>query len=290
MTHYLENETCRVGVKESGAELGSFKLKADNLEYIWQADPQVWPRHAPVLFPIVGKVPDGKYSYQGKSYEMPQHGFARDLDFTLVSQSINELSFELTDSDTTLAIYPFRFRLIINYRLQENTVAITYNVQNPADTTMYFSIGAHPGFNCPLLPGESFSDYYLQFEQPETQVHYLLEGGLLTGKAEPLLKNETELPLTYDLFLKDALVIKKLSSEKISLKNIQHSLGLTFEFKDYPYFGIWTKGSGAGFICLEPWHGIASSVGDSGDLVQKPGIKELKAGELFSCSFNISIY
>ncbi|MGV3585755.1 MAG: aldose 1-epimerase family protein [Adhaeribacter sp.] len=290
MIHYLENDNYKVGVKASGAELCSFQHKQTNLEYIWQADPQIWPRHAPVLFPVVGKLPGGKYSYAGKTYELPQHGFARDMDFELTSKKDNELIFELKDSEQTRAIYPFPFRLQIIYRLNENTLETIYAVQNPAETDLYFSIGAHPAFNCPLLPGESFADYYLAFEQPETQAHYLLEQGLLNGKTEPLLRNETKLPLSYDLFLYDALVFKNLASEKIELKNLKHNHGLSFEFKGFPYFGIWTKQPGAGFICLEPWHGIASSVGDTGELTQKEGINKLAAGEAFSCAYTIRVH
>jgi galactose mutarotase-like enzyme len=289
MIYHLENENYKVGVKTSGAELCSFQGKQNNLEYIWQADPQIWPRHAPVLFPIVGKLPGGKYSYKGQTYELPQHGFARDLDFTVASQSETELIFELTDSEKTKEIYPFRFWLQIIYRLRGNALETVYSVQNPAEEELYFSIGGHPAFNCPLLPGESFADYYLEFEQPETQAHYLLEEGLLTGKTEPLLKNETKLPLSYDLFLHDALVFKNLASEKIELKNLKHHHGLTFEFKGFPYFGIWTKQPGAGFICLEPWHGIASSVGNSADIIQKEGIIKLAAGETFSCAYTIRV-
>jgi len=289
MIHYLENENHRVGVQESGAELCSFVKQPENLEFIWQADPEIWPRHAPVLFPVVGKLPDGEYSYKGKTYQLPQHGFARDQDFKLVSKNETELVFELRESEESLAIYPFPFRLLVTYKLAGNALETTYRVQNPAENSLYFSIGAHPAFNCPLLPGESFSDYYLAFDQPETQDHYLLEQGLLNGKTEPLLKNETKLPLTYDLFLHDALVFKNLASEKIQLKHLGHNHGITFEFKGFPYFGIWTKKAGAGFICLEPWHGIASNVGDTGELMQKEGINKLAAGQEFSCTYTIRV-
>ncbi|MDB5261142.1 MAG: aldose 1-epimerase family protein [Adhaeribacter sp.] len=290
MMHYLENENSSVAIKTSGAELSSFLNKQENLEYIWQADPQVWPRHAPVLFPVVGKLPAGKYNYGGKTYELPQHGFARDLDFKLISQENNQLIFELIDSEKTQAVYPFAFRLLIIYRLAENALEITYTVENPAAGDLYFSIGAHPAFRVPLFPGESFTDYYLEFEKPETQNHHLLEQGLLNGKSEPLLKNQTRLPLSYDLFMQDALVFKKVASEKIQIKTPRHQHGISFEFKGFPFFGIWTKEPEAAFICLEPWHGIASTVGDTGELALKEGIINLPPGEQFSCSYIIRIH
>ena len=290
MIHHLENQNYQIAVKTSGAELSSFRSKPENLEYIWQADPQVWPRHAPVLFPVVGKVPGGKYSYGGKNYKLPQHGFARDMDFTLVNQSEKELIFELKESAQTLAIYPFPFRLQVVYRLENNALNIAYTIRNPGKSDLYFSIGAHPGFNCPLFAGEEFSDYYLEFDQAETQERYLLDNGLLNGQTEPVLQNQKILPLTYELFSKDAIVLKNLVSEKITLKTDKHNHGLAFEFKDFPFFGIWTKGEGASFICLEPWQGIASQVGDSGELTQKEGINKLASGESFSCAYTIRVY
>lgn len=290
MIHQLQNGKYQVKVNEHGAELSSFRDVQNNLEYIWQANPTVWPRHAPVLFPVVGKVPGGKYQYQGQTYELPQHGIARDLDFTLRDKAADTLVFVLTSSEKTLLVYPFPFRLEIKYTLQKNTLAIYYTVRNTGPAEMYFSIGGHPGFNCPLFAGEQFSDYYLAFEQPETLNRYLLDGGLQNGQIEPVLQNEIKLPLRYELFEQDALVFKGMASEKITLKTDKHNYGLSFEFKDYPYFGIWTKERGAPFICLEPWHGIASNVGDTGELTQKEGIIRLAAKQEFNCSYLVRFF
>ncbi|WP_026461639.1 aldose 1-epimerase family protein [Adhaeribacter aquaticus] len=290
MIHYLENEHFKIGVKESGAELCSFINKTTNLEYIWQADPAIWPRHAPVLFPIVGKVPANKFGFEGETYSMSQHGFARDQDFSLKSTSKTALSFELISTPDTLALYPFSFRLEINYTLNGNCLDINYRVENSGEKEMYFSIGAHPGFTCPLLPDEQFNDYYLEFEHPETQSRELLTDGLRNGEMEPVLKESAELPLNYEIFEKDAIVLKGLKSERISLKSRNHSHGLDFEFKNYPYFGIWTKEKDAPFICLEPWHGVASRLTDSGELTQKEGILKLESQGKFTCSYQIKVY
>lgn len=290
MVHHLQNTQCRVTVQEAGAELTSFRDLATDLEYIWTADPAVWPRHAPVLFPIVGKLPEGKYRYKGKTYALPQHGFARDEKFDLVDQKPNALTFALTSSEKTLAGYPFSFRLEIAYTLTGNSLETAYQVRNTGPDEMYFSIGAHPGFNCPLLPGEHFEDYYLDFEKPETVSRYLLDEGLQNGRKQPVLFGLQRLPLRYELFEQDAIVLKDLASQKISLRTPLHGHGLDFEFRDFPYFGIWTKEAGAPFICLEPWHGIASRVGDSGELQEKEGIIRLAAGESFACSYTIRVY
>jgi galactose mutarotase-like enzyme len=290
MVHHLENDQYRIAVEETGAELSSFRSLRDELEYIWTADAAVWPRHAPVLFPIVGKLPDGKYHYQGRTYALPQHGFARDEKFDLVQQTPQSLTLALNSSPQTLAVYPFPFRLEIAYALQGNRLETSYRVVNTGAGDLYFSLGAHPGFNCPLLPEEKFEDYYLEFEKAETLNRYLLDQGLQNGQIQQVPTTDNQLPLHYELFEQDAIVLKELASQKISLKTARHAHGLDFEFKNFPYFGIWTKQAGAPFICLEPWHGIASRVGDSGELTEKEGVIRLAAGDDFSCSYTIGVY
>ncbi|PSR52194.1 hypothetical protein AHMF7605_00990 [Adhaeribacter arboris] len=288
--HTLQNGTFQIGVQEQGAELCSFKNNQNNLEYIWQADPAIWARHAPVLFPTVGKLKDNRYTYQGNAYTLPQHGFARDYSFALESKTENSLTFLLQQSEATLTNYPFSFRLYISYRLQENALTIAYCVENPGDSILFFSLGAHPGFTCPLFPDEKFSDYYLQFEHPEALERYLLEQGLQNGQTEAvLLENDSQLPLNYELFEKDAIVLKNLRSEKISLRSRHHEHGLDFVFKGFPYFGIWTKEKNAPFICLEPWHGIADSINSSGDLTEKEGIISLPPSKNFTCEYSIVV-
>lgn len=290
MEHHLQNEHYRVAVQDAGAELTSFRDLATDLEYIWTADPAVWPRHAPVLFPVVGKLPDGQYRYEGKTYGLPQHGFARDETFALVSQTSQSLTFALSSFEKTLARYPFPFLLEIAYSLTGNSLETAYRVKNTGSGDMYFSIGAHPGFRCPLLPGEHFEDYYLDFEKPETVSRYLLDEGLQNGRRQAVMLGQQRLPLRYELFQQDAIVLKDLASQRISLRTPLHGHGLDFEFRGYPYFGIWTKGPGAPFICLEPWYGIASRVGDSGELMEKEGIICLAAGASFACSYTIRVY
>lgn len=242
------------------------------------------------LFPTVGKLKNNQYTYQGKAYTLPQHGFARDYSFTLVDKTENSLTFLLEQSGATLINYPFNFRLYIHYRLEENALTVSYRVENSSDKDLYFSLGAHPGFSCPLFPNEQFTDYYLQLEHPEALKRYLLDQGLQNGQTEPVaLVNNNQLPLTYELFEKDAVVLKNLRSEKISLRSRHHQHGLDFIFPGYPYFGIWTKEKNAPFICLEPWHGIADSVNSSGALTEKEGIILLPSGEVFTCEYTIIV-
>ncbi|MBC6696922.1 aldose 1-epimerase family protein [Hymenobacter sp. BT190] len=290
MTYTLENELCRVQVQAHGAELSSFVRKdLDNLEYIWEADPAVWGRHAPVLFPIVGRLPQDTYQHQGQSYRLPQHGFARDQEFRLVRQTAAELVLELQANDATRAVFPFEFNLQISYRLAGSQLTIGWDVRNVGTTELLFSIGAHPAFRCPLLPGETFEDYEFVFDHPVSFERYLLEGGLLTGQTEPVLQQQATLPLRYELFAQDALVLKHFDFTHITLRSRQSGRAVRLRFDGFPYLGFWTKGPGAPFVCIEPWHGIASSVGSSGELADKEGILALEPGQEFSTSYSITV-
>jgi galactose mutarotase-like enzyme len=291
MTYSLENDQCRVAVNAYGAELSSFVRKdLDNLEYIWQAEPAVWARHAPVLFPIVGRLPQDTYLLEGEEYSLPQHGFARDQEFTLASQTDEELKFMLSASEATRTKYPFDFQLMISYRLRGTTLTVGWQVHNPAtDRELLFGIGAHPAFRCPLLPDEQFEDYYFHFDHPVTFERHLLSGGLLSGQTEPVLDNQTELPLTYELFADDALVLKKFDFTHITVRSRRSERAVRLRFDGFPYLGLWTKGPGAPFVCVEPWQGIASSVGEPQELADKEGMLNLPPGQTFATTYSISV-
>ncbi len=290
-TTYLENEFVRLGVHHHGAELCSLVKKDTGVEYLWQADAAFWNRHAPVLFPTVGRLPQNQYLHQGNTYSLPQHGFARDLPFDLVEESAQQLVFELKATPETKAVYPFDFVLRILYILEGHTVRVTWQVHHAGEGEMLFSIGAHPGFNVPLLPGAGFEDYYLKFSQPETLSRYLLDQatGLFNGQTEPVLDNMALLPLRYRLFEKDALVFKDFKSARVTLKCDQHPHFVQMEFSGFPYLGIWTKCAGAPFLCLEPWHGLAGSVGQPLELSEKEGIHSIGAKETFEAHYAITI-
>ncbi len=161
------NDYLEATFRTTGAELVSLKRNSDDREFIWQADPDHWGRHAPILFPFVGKLKNDSYQYQGQTYKMNQHGFARDMEFNLIDQEKEFIRFSFTSIDQTLKVYPFRFELIISYRLEENSLIVACEVKNLESPDLYFSIGAHPAFNCPLVQGEVRSDYWLEFEKAE---------------------------------------------------------------------------------------------------------------------------
>jgi len=295
MQHTLSNDHCRVAINTKGAELTSFvrtdpQQNLPELEYIWQADPAVWSRHAPVLFPIVGKLPQDTYLYQGQEYKLPQHGFARDREFVLAHQTDTELTFELRADEESRKVYPFDFVLRITYQLRNLALTVRWDVLNPAaDQELLFSIGAHPAFRCPLLPDETFEDYLFRFDQPVTFERYLLQNGLLSGETAPVLHQQAELPLTYDLFADDALVLKHFDFNQLSLRSRRSDRAVRVQFDGFPYLGLWTKGPGAEFVCIEPWQGIAGSVGAPVELADKEGILTLAPGQSFTASYTMEI-
>lgn len=282
--YLITNEYSTVGIQPQGAELCSIK-GADGFEYLWQADPSVWGRHAPVLFPVVGKLRNGRYELNGNPYELPQHGFARDMDFTLTERSGHTLVFRLLPTAATRARYPFEFVLNIIYRLNGNCLSIGYEVQNNGTDVMPFSIGAHPGFT---LPGP-LDDCFLEFEKEETLCTRLLgPSGLISEETAPVLNRSGTLPLTKTLFDRDALIFMDAKSEKVTLGARNSSRRLTVEFSGFPQLGIWSK-PGAPFVCIEPWYGYADTEQPYGDITNKPGIRLLPAGETFTCTHRVSV-
>lgn len=298
-TYSLANDRCRVAVNTHGAELASFQRLLgepnDALECLWPADPAHWGRHAPVLFPVVGRLPQDTYLHQGRAYRLPQHGFARDRDFQLVGQTAAALEFELRADDASRAVYPFDFVLRIAYELREATLTVRWRVHNPdPEAELLFSIGAHPAFRCPLEPGERFEDYYFEFDHPVAFTRQLLREGLRTGETAPvpLAAGGRELPLSAELFADDALVLAHYDFTRLTLRARQAAHGVRVSFPGFPYLGLWTKTTAAGaapFVCIEPWHGVASSAGPPQELADKEGILTLAPGQEFATEYNIEL-
>lgn len=289
MIHTVENEHLKLSVRSSGGEIISLKDKWNDLEYIWQGDPEYWVRRAPVLFPIVGKLKDHKYKVEGQEYVLPQHGFARNLHFELVEEKPLSQKWKLQSGEETEKVYPYKFELFINYILQERTVTTVYEVKNTDKKDIFFSLGAHPGFNVPAFDYEQFEDYYIEFEKPETAKRHLLKDGLFTGETADLLNNSKTLDLNYQLFEKDAIVLKDLSSKRATLKSKKSGFKLDLVFDGFPYFGIWTPKAGAPFLCLEPWHGLADYKNTSGDFKEKEGVIRLPQGETFTSRYSFHV-
>lgn len=287
----LENENLKIEIAAKGAELQSIYNKKTGLEYMWDGDPAVWAKRSPVLFPIVGGLKDNTYWYEGKPYHMSRHGFARDMDFAVTAQSGSSITFTLVRSDETLDIYPFKFRFDIIYSLRESQLCVTYRVVNKGDKDekLYFSVGGHPAFRLPLLPGTVYTDYWLEFNKEETTGRWpITSEGLIGEDPTPVMTNTKRLPLSKDLFYSDAIVLKELKSDKVKLVCEKGGELFEFAFPGFPYLGIWAA-KNADFVCIEPWCGIADSVHTSQQFKDKEGINVLDSMDQFERTWKLTI-
>jgi len=284
----LENEFIKITSKPEGAELTSIESKKDGIQFLWNANPSFWGRHAPVLFPIVGKLINNQYKINEKTYELTQHGFARDMVFNVIKEEQDEITYELISNSESLSKYPFKFSLKIKYRIEGSSIYVTYEVTNTDVVSMPFSIGAHPAFNVPLLEDESFEDYYIEFEENETIETIKLEGSYRNGKRELIADNTNVLPLTRELFKDDALILEKLKKNTISIHSKHHSSYVKVDFEGFPYVGIWTTKT-APFVCIEPWYGIADESGPVKEMKNRLGVNSIEPNESFTCTYSITI-
>jgi galactose mutarotase-like enzyme len=288
MIKTIANEFLTISVKSLGAELCS-AVSADECEYIWQADLAVWGKHSPILFPVVGRMHNqGRYRFDDAEYTMPKHGFAASGEFKLVDARPDAIIFELTESDTTLACWPFRFALRVCYTLDKNTLRIGFEVCNTDDSTMFFSLGAHPAFACPLEKGLAFDDYHLRFETAETAVRWYLKDGLLGHCEQNFLDSTDSIAITAELFADDALIFKNLTSNTLTLASDKSRRAVKVDFAGWPDLGIWSKGTG--FVCIEPWFGHDSPADFNGTLEKKPGIISLDPGRTFAADYSINFF
>jgi len=286
----IENDVLKVTIHPHGAELRSIFSKQTGLDYLWNGDPRYWPRTSPVLFPIVGQLRQNTYRFDGHTYHLPRHGFARDKMFTCTSQNSTSAVFSLYSDDETMKVYPFPFRLDITYDIHANRLSVTYTVANTGTGNMYFSIGGHPAFRLPLQATADYDDYFFEFEQPEHAQRWMISrDGLIEPVTTPVLTGEKILPITRDLFLNDALVFKHLNSDAVEIKTKRSEHGLAFSFPHFPYLGLWAAPH-ADFVCIEPWCGIADSTTWGGDLVTKEGIELLTNGGQFERTWSVKCY
>lgn len=285
----LENDYIKVSLAAKGAELQGLFSKETKLEYLWNANPKYWAKHSPVLFPIVGSLKNNSFIYQGKHYELPRHGFARDNVFNFEKLSESEGIFTLTQNADTLKTYPFYFELKLKYQLIDRKLKLTYEVKNTGTSELLFSIGAHPAFAVPNTPDTVYEDYYLSFNADEQLTFWKLEDGLVANETKNIALNAHKLKLTHELFYNDALVFKNLQSNSISLLNTKNDNGLHFNFEEFPFFGIWAAPD-APFVCLEPWCGVADGVNHNQELSGKEGIIKLGAGKTWSRFWEVACF
>ncbi|MDA9431909.1 aldose 1-epimerase family protein [Bradyrhizobium sp. CCBAU 51627] len=288
--HTIRSGGLTATIKAQGAEMCSLKHK-DGTEFIWQAAP-AWPRHAPLLFPIVGRLANDELRHRGKTYRMTQHGFARDSRFVWTERGGSRCSLVLEDSDMTRALYPFAFRLRATYALDEFGLDLTLTLANTGEETLPASLGGHPAFNWPAQPGVPKESYALTFANAEAAPVRRLDGGLLRAATEPSPVKGTVLPLSESLFVDDAIIFDRIESHSVRYAAEQdESTGpwLRMSWQGFRELGVWSKPSGAPFLCIEPWRGYASPVGFDGEFSDKPGLMHIAPGAEEQLSFRIEV-
>ncbi|MEM7571949.1 MAG: aldose 1-epimerase family protein [Bacteroidota bacterium] len=289
MSHYsLQNDQLQIRVRHQGAELCNIIDRQSGLEYMWQAAPNIWGSHAPVLFPIIGGLKGGSYRYAGKSYRLPKHGMIRHAEDLSFSTGPDYIRCALKPNERTRAIYPFDFEFELCYRLKGRSIIQEHRIHNTGSSPLPFSLGGHPAFRVPLRPDEQYADYALRFEHYESAPSYQVnDEGLIANETRPGLQG-WELPLRHDLFAQDALVLRNHRSRSIALAHRERGEVLSVNFQGWPYLGIWAKTNGD-FVCIEPWLGLSDSTEASGDLFEKEGIQVLAPQQLFFADYEIKL-
>lgn len=275
MIFWAENNFLKISVDSKGAELVSLFSKRFKKEFLWNGDPLFWPRHSPILFPIVGKLKSDRYRIDNSFYTLKQHGFARDLLFSVDETNNTRLSFVLEENEETLKMYPFRYSLKIVYEINGNELSIEAKIKNKENKKMPFSLGFHPAFICPFKEEETIDEYCILFEKEEKCWRLYLEKGLIARKEIVWLKDGF-LPLSEKLFSEDAVIFDKPSSEKVVLqKRDFKSPKIEVNFKGFRNLGLWKK-KDAPFVCIEPWNGLPDYKESDQEFFKKDGIVILK--------------
>lgn len=292
----IKNDKICAEIDLHGAELTSLKRQDSDEELIWTADKDYWGRHAPMLFPIVGKVWNGQYRVGDRIYNLPQHGFARDLNFTALCQDTDSVVLALESNEDTLKVYPYKFRIEATYKLEDSTLVVEWRIKNPGSEPMYFQIGAHPGFNYRDFDKNDFIHGYFRLAQGEEPVSHLIIGQLTSegyrsesaGMIE--LDSDAMLPITPGLFAGDALVLEEHQIDQIILYDKDCTPYIALETEDAPVWGLWSPpGKNAPFVCIEPWMGRCDVEGYDGDISGRDYINKLEAGKSTAFTYHITV-
>lgn len=290
MNYVLNNEVLEISVGAKGAELTSIK-DSEGKEYLWQGDERYWNRQSPILFPFIGRLKNREFIYEGKTYPMMQHGFARDMEFNCIEEKKDEIWFEIMDNEETYGLYPFKFSLKIGYRLVENKLEVLWEVKNTDNKTMYFNIGAHPGFNCPIDGEADKVGYFLEFNSNGNPKYYGsdAETGLRLSKLHELKLENGRSTVTKEYFDETTYIFEDKQISEVSIVKPNGEKYVTVKF-DMPILAIWSmEKMNAPFICLEPWIGRCDRIEFNGELVDRECNIVLNAGEVFNNTYSIEI-
>ena len=279
MIYTIYNQYLTVNVNDMGATLWNI-IDNNNQEYLWQGDPLYWVNRAPNLFPYIGRMSEGKYTLQGKKYEMGIHGFARNTVFKAEQISDSHIVFSMESTEETYKQYPYHFLFSVIYKLEGNKISTTYYVRNDDDKTMYFGVGGHPGFHVPFETNTVFEDYYLEFDTFTNAKRICFSDAcLVSGEVINYpLEDGVRLPLTHDLFDHDAIVLTDVP-QAVTLTSKKTDKGIRVTYPNLKYLGVWhMPKTDAPYVCIEPWSSLPSRQGVLEDLETQPDLLQLKSG------------
>lgn len=288
MQYTIQSGAVRVQVTEKGAMLTS--VQKDGAEYLWQGDPAYWAGQAPVCFPICGTLIGDRAVAFGKPCAMRRHGIARISPFSLEKHGANEVSFVQVSDENTRAMYPFDYRLRVRYVVLADRLTCIYEVQNTGGGPMPFVIGGHPAFNCPLVPGEDFSDYAVTFDKPIEQAALRpdVHTGLVDVEKRFSVLQSGRLALTHELFVQDALIFDRIAAKSATLMG-PGGRGVRLDFQDFDNLLVWSSANGGPFVALEPWSGISNCSDEDEVLEHKRGMTVLSPGEVSVFHYTITL-
>lgn len=292
MTVTIQNQLLTVAIEDAGAQLASIRDRKGT-EYLWQGDPGIWPRRAPLLFPIIGRLKDSQYTLGEERYTIPTHGFCRSAPFTLVEQARDRAVFQYGDTEETRAVYPFSFLLTVTYALEGSRLVKTHRVENHSQRPMYYELGGHDGYRAPLEEGESMADYAIRIPGLESIHPYGMDQACMTTpKTEVFPLDRGRIPLSPAAFHLDTIILDQLPQHRAILVDGQDRPRVTVDFDDFPYLGIWTaaKPFDTNYICIEPWSTLSDAVFAGRDLADKPGIRCLEPGRSETLTYTTTIH
>ena len=286
MLAHIENDRLQVTISDAGAELMSIR-SADGTEYLWQGDAAYWSDRAPNIFPYVARLTNGCYTYRGKTYHLPIHGFAPTAKFSPQDWEKTSVTFVLESNEAFYEMYPFRFRFSLRYHLEENTLHVEMKVENLDEKTMYFGLGGHPGINVPMEDGLAFEDYFLEFPEAKLRRVEFTPACFITGQEDPFPVKNGRLPLSHNMFDEDAIVLKGVP-RKVTLRSEKGLRAVTLIAPDLPVYGFWhMPKTDAPYICLEPWSSLPSRQDVVEDLETQEDLISLEAGKTYVTTWSL---
>jgi len=292
MIFELQNRNLLVKADSIGAELKSIKRVNDSedVEYLWQLNPKIWERQAPLLFPVIGRLKDEEYTYAGQTYKIGIHGFARFKDFTTERISDDEINFIFENDEETLIEFPFKFRLTVSYKLNSMDIIKSHKVENLGDSIMPYEVGGHEGYNLALFSDEQMEDYYLEFPDMNSLETYTADDNVMINKEKLSIELDNgKIYLSPEVFKKDALIMDEFVKNKIMLRNTKNDRGIDVEFNDFKYLGIWTKYMRSNYVCIEPWSSLPDCNFLGKELNKKQDVRLLEPKQSEKLSYTITV-